>query len=261
MQTTSTTAADSSVKPEVAGYFMTVAAGPGVRARVSINSIPAYFISTTMPAATGVEPVNHFLMPGRNSMTVEVELLPAAEHMSADLRRNHDHKEELARYVTTRPCDRREDAPPYGVSHMFDIRDPVSAPWLEAPPAEFGSSGTPGQRQVLKALHGALESADADAFLDVLATKFAGLRAVYGHPERLEDTFLRQRYRAAMASGCRVEALSDDLVYQSCHDGRIACVVRRTGDFALRAKMGRAIPFRTNVYLRHDGADRWTVLW
>lgn len=239
-------------------YLATVSHGAPIRGRVLLNGIPAHFVARSMGGGTRTDPVNHFLVPGTNHFAVEVDELPDGDWLAAHVRVGHE--EGLAYYLVPDPVDRKANPPPYRYETRFEARVAAPAPYGHAPATEYDERGTPGQRAAIERLHATLRRGGSDALHDELRLKFEGLRAVYGALPRLDDGALRARYRDAMDAGCETAPLPPDLVYQSCAGGRVACVVRRGGEWALTAVMG-GLPFRTNVYLLHQGDDAWSVIW
>jgi hypothetical protein len=244
----------------------------GVLARAWLNELPVHkFLAEGPDSMTGG--ANHWLVPGENTLTIEVLRVPAGDKWSITMKlytvkNEHStppdlnilHQVELADYFRALPEERR--AAPFLYTARFTPDTDVSEPvYLSAPPASFGCDGTPELRQAVKDLHDALVSHDVDGFIRLTSLKDEEYeRAFPGQPSA---TVARQQQssRKFFSLRPRIKPLDWKILhFEPRVGGRVAYVTGADHEPAIEAiaEDDPSLRLRANLLLTQY-AGRWRV--
>ncbi len=220
---------------------------PGSHALVRLNGLPVYD-RTPDDLVSPTEPITHALVPGEN--TIQVDLLDApadpsgATHFMLIIARlDRPDPVDVLRWEF--PNDVRVGGVfpdlPWSEEFTFTPQgDPPPPPvYLAAPEAMFPNEGTPDQVRAVKDFYDGFASKDGGAFLDAMRVRMAEYDRAYG-----ENPKLRQDSVTALQEPWVMDPWNpEDLRFERWLDGRVAFVRRLSGKPAVHA-VHRDEPFR-----------------
>lgn len=261
----------SSSPDEAQSYLFQVGHGTGVAARVLLNDLPMY-TGAGQQNITVSGPANHLLLPGEN--TLAVEIFPAPRPLDAPTiegpvaftLRLDDKEGTIVHRVKWPDCwemltdDQR--VLPFAHASRFLADERLLRPiYWDVAPVDFPIEGTPDQHLSVLEYSTALAKGDIDAFLDANALKLAERqRANPGHSE-LERGTQRKKLAGYLAHDWQVRPVRmEELAFESRAGGRVAYVTRKDGGRAVEAIAADdpTETFAVDLFLtRHEG--RWRV--
>jgi hypothetical protein len=257
---------------EAPSYLVLVGHGTGVGARVLINDLPI-FRGFGQENMTVTQAANHLLLPGDNTMTMELFPAPRPAHAPSiegpvvfTLRL--DVEEGTILHRVRWPDDMWEMLPddervlPFAHTSRFVVDERLGRPvYWDKPPVDFPLEGNPALHAAVTEFISALQKSDVDAFMDVNSLKLAERqRANHDRPE-LATGDQKKKLVAYFSKKWLMRPTSmDDLVFENRAGGRVAYVTRKDGGRAVEAVAADdpTETFAVDLFLtRHEG--RWRV--
>ncbi len=261
--------------PALICYHATTA--PDVLLHAYLNDLPI-FRGLHHGPETRQGGANHLLVPGENTLTLEVLRAPrprstgaapgepirfviftAADPVHAPKDVTIIHEVRFSEIIEKMPEAEYE---PYHYTARFELGVPVNPPlYLSSPTTAIDCGGTPELHQVIADLHAALAASDIDQFLDLCSLRNEEYAFAY---EGLGPTVgsLRDVAREFFAFGPIVEPLDpQSLHFESRAFGRVVCVSRADGRAAIEARTrdDDAAVLRVDPWLtRRDGV--WRII-
>lgn len=266
-------------------YQFTAHLEEGVLGRVWLNDLPVHKVLTRGPESLSGG-ANHMLVPGENTLTLEILALPEGtpppppdpntpdpKHLlpvgfkiyqvvdasSTPMKAAEIIRVDLPTSLGLSPWERPEM--PLRHEVRFELPDPVVEPvYWRSPPADFGCSGTPELISVVKELHDALMARDVGRFVGLLSLKYEAYSAAYpGEPAAAID-----RQRSAAERFFKLPYVVKPLDFGKIHfepraQGRVALVSGSDDRPVIEAVAeGEPAPaLRANLFLtRIDGSWR-----
>lgn len=252
-------------------------------ARVYVNDLPLY-IEKAKKGRSVSEPFNEYLVPGKNTVSIEVLRSPdltfleperrwtvrfdVYRHTDAlDPRKDISDQPKLESIFQKQFPDIMDEAEekhrrcPFFYKTTFENPfdkhpEPV---WRSAPEAEFDGEGNRGLREAVEELHTALRMQSADAFVDAMDLKMRHDSSAYD--SAVYDRDQRREMREFVDFGPIVGDLDfADLHFSRLHDGRVAHVTRYDEDYVLDVRTKREPKVRLRMDLlmtQHNG--KWRV--
>lgn len=253
-------------------YAFRLRQGPRTLVRVSFNDLPVM----RQPSRDGkddLRPASHLLVPGKNTMRLEVWEGPPSEDSPSiqgivDLALYEIESEQcLAQILWPQAAIERglAESERMPFRHEVELEIPATHPppvYAEAAREEVPPNGTPGQREAVQRLHEALVREDASAFLSENRLKLAENRRYYGATPGNDDEAIRRSYAARFARRLAVEPLDDKVMrFEPRADSRACYVTRTDGKPVLHAAIvgEPALSFSSDpVFVKNEGV--WTLL-
>ncbi|MDI1437281.1 hypothetical protein [Polyangium sorediatum] len=259
--------------PALVCYHLTTA--PDVLLHAYLNDLPVFRGPHRGPE-TQQGGANHWLVPGENTLTLDVLRAPrprstgappgepirfvlftAADPVHAPKDVTIIHEVRFSEIIERTPEAEHE---PYHYTARFDLGVPVNAPvYLSSPMSDVDCRGTPELHQAIADLHASLAAGDVDRFLDLCSLRNEEYVFAYEGLGPTVDS-LRDVARGFFASGPIVEPLEPDaLHFEARALGRVVCVSRADGRSAIEARTrdDEAAVLRVDPWLtRKDGAWR-----
>lgn len=252
-------------------YLFQVGHGTGVAARTSLNDLPMY-TGAGQQNITVSGPANHLLLPGENTLTIEIYPAPrpadapTVEGPVVFTLRLDEEEGTIVHRVRWPDCAEllpvAQQVLPFVHVSRFVVDERLVHPvYWDAPKAEFPLEGTPDQHLAVHEYLQAFRKSDVDAFMDANALKLSERQRA--NPDHSE--FERGAQRKKLAGYFEREWLVrptnvEDLAFESRAGGRVAYVTRRAGGRAVEAIAADdpSETFAVDLFLtRHQG--RWRV--
>lgn len=271
MLTTNTPSPGPSPAEEAQSYLFQVGHGTGVAARVLLNDLPMY-TGAGQQNITVSGPANHLLLPGENTLTLE--LFPAPRPLDAPTiegpvaftLRLDDAEGTIVHRVKWPDCwealAEEHQVLPFAHASRFVADELLARPvYWDVAPVDFPLEGTPDLHLAVMEYSHALARRDVDAFLEANALKLAERqRANPGHSE-LDRGVQRQKLQGYLGRDWQLRpARMEELVFERRAGGRVAYVTRKDGGHAVEAFAADdpSETFAVDLFLtRHEG--RWRV--
>ncbi|MFT3764722.1 MAG: nuclear transport factor 2 family protein [Minicystis sp.] len=244
-------------------YFYRIYHGPDTRIRVLMNDVPFYQRAPQALAITHTNGANHLVVPGDNTITLELYEAPTHLPVIVEVTIDNNHDSPVVRLDWPALW---EGLPAESAVLPFVFTAPFRAggvsykpAYLNAPRSNFGPEGTHELRQAVRDFHDAVSRGDTDAFLRLMELKSSeGMRAYEG-ASAFSMGAASQEIGAYFAKGPQVRPLDmRDLVFESRLDGRVAYVTRADWGPAIEAATPDGQRFLADLWLtRHDG--EWKI--
>lgn len=257
---------------EAPSYLVQVSHGTGVGARVLLNDLPIYK-GFGQENITVTQFANHLLLPGDNTMTMDLFPAPRPAHAPSiegpvvfTLRL--DVEEGTILHRVRWPDDMFEMLPddkrvlPFSHTTRFAVDERIVRPiYWDKPPVDFPLEGNPALHAAVAEYVAALQKADVDAFMEVNSLKLAERQRANGDRPELAAGEQRKKLVAYLSKTWIVRPTSmEELVFENRAGGRVAYVTRADGGRAVEAVAADdpTETFAVDLFLtRHDG--RWRV--
>ena len=251
--------------------------------RVYVNDLPLY-VEPPTKARSVSETFNEYLVPGKNSMSMQVLRSPiftdgAPERRwtvqfdiyrqtdAHDVRKSIEDSPELESLFLRQFPDVYESVDeehrriPFFYRTTFDnpFDNQPEAVWQRAPTADFDGEGNRELRKAVEEVHGALKMQSPGAFVDAMSLKMEHDAASYASP--VYDTDQRIQMQKFVEFGPIVDDLDfAELHFTRLHEGRVAHVTRLDNRyvFDVSTRRDKKIRLRMDLLLtQHEG--RWRV--
>ncbi len=258
-------------QPNFLFYSVNVKAGSW--ARVFLNDLPLH-----LQSAPGIDSpsssINHMLLNGENTLTVEVLAAPEERGPGAVSVHFYSVIDPTTKPVTistvhrfafpealdtvVNPRDRR--VPFFQASRfMFDAGDFIPI-WASAPPEDVDCRGTPDLQAAVIELYESVERLDVDRFLDLCELRLSEYERAYPGVSPARADTRRDALRELFSYKPRLPPLDmSALHFASRANGRVVHVSREDGGFVLNAPAELDPRRRLKadlLYTRHLGAWR-----
>lgn len=253
----------------------------GVLARAFLNDLPLDLGFVEGPdSMTGG--ANHWLIPGENTLTMEILRAPLAPPPGA-----HPSEAESINMMLYTVKDATKSPPvidvryrcafpdmlssvpeplrrfPFYFKATFTLGVDIYSPlYLESPPAHFECEGTPELHAAVKAIHDAILARDIDAFLDLSSLRYAEFERAFWGAQDASAAKRKEAARKFFSHPMRVKPLDLRLLhFEPRAGGRVALVSGADGQPAIEAiaEDDPVLRLRANILLtQHEGA--WRVI-
>lgn len=253
-------------------YAFRLRQGPKTLVRISFNDLPV-MRQPSRDAKDDLRPASHLLVPGKNTMRLEVwEGPPSLDSPSiqgiVDLALYEIESERLLGQIVwpdaaiARGLPADEHLPFRGeVELEIDAAHPAPV-YADAPREEVPATGTPAQREALARIHDALVRQDARAFLAENRLKLSENKRYNGATAHNDEASLTRAYEARFARKLHVAPLDDKLLrFEPRADSRACYVTRSDGVPVLHAEVvgDPGLSFSADpVFVKTEGV--WTLL-
>ena len=255
-------------------YAFRLRQGPATIARASFNDLPFFRDASTAWRNTA-DNADHLLVPGENTMTLEVWRGPAspeAPGIEGPVELSAlKCEDESAMSLVSWPAfaiDAGEDpmklTMPFSWTTHFLVPDDHPKPaYASNPPEEVPRDGTPELHEAVRAMHDALARQDARAFVASFRLKLEDYARFYDSPPEASEAMLVRAYEARFTKRYDVAPLEPDtLVFESRAKKRAVYVTRKDGRpvFSARREEGEDVSsFDLDpIFIRRD--KTWTLL-
>jgi hypothetical protein len=252
-------------------YWFRLHHGTGVSVRMLMNDVLFYRHPGT-DNFTISGSANHLLVPGENTLTIEV--LPGTPPPAAPALRGpaelkimvHNAEDTLVATARWEWWNPNEEPPlPAIATGRFRPAGDVAEPaFVRAPRATFGPEGTASQRESVRRVHEAFRARDVPAFLDANALKLAERSRSDADDGHNGVPRMRAKLAEMLQREWDVRPLDmDELSFESQAGGRVAYVTRKDGGKALQATCltnnpGSTITWETDLWLTQVDSE-WQV--
>lgn len=244
----------------------------GVIARTWLNDLPLHkeFIHGPDSMTGGA---NHLLVPGNNSLDIEVLRAPLDKGSVVDMMlytvlNEHSVPPELDVHCRVdfpalwKEAPENERILPYHIQATFSVPEEVQEPvYWGAPSTSFGCEGTPELWQAVQELHHAIETHDADRFIQLTSLKDEEYERAYPGIPSAQASRIRESAKKFFSLHPRVKPLDRKTVhFEPRAGGRVAFVSGADGEPVIHAIAERdpSLHLRANL-LFTQYAGHWRV--
>jgi hypothetical protein len=249
-------------------------------ANVYLNDLPVYRTPFVGPDSRS-GPVNQYLLPGENEVTVELLARAAPDDKSVkhaliftlfvvnNLDAGPDETLDCTQLLDIRDPTIIDEAPerfrrfPFFHRQRFTLEVPVARPlFADAPPAEFDCRGTPDLRDAVERIYRAMENDAREAFLGEFALKFQCDEHAYRGEEAQRADVKREMLRSELLH--YQPRPTSELDWSMIHfeprfGGRVAYVTRHDHGYLLDAVCVKDPKRRIRadlMFIQHQGQWR-----
>jgi hypothetical protein len=253
-------------------YAFRLRQGPKTLVRISFNDLPVVR-QPSRGSKDDLRPANHLLVPGKNTMRLEVWPGPPSPDSPSiqgivDLGLYEIESERLLAQILWPQAAVERGLPPdehlpFRHEVEFEIDETHPPPvYAEFPAEDVPPGGTPALREAVAKLHEALVRQDARAFLQAHALKLAENKRYNGATPNNDANTLAAAYEARFAKKLDVAPLDEGLLrFEPRAQGRACYVTRTDGLPVLRAEVAGEPGqfFNADPVFVKDRGD-WTLL-